>query len=297
MIIKNNTISTLWCIVTFCGAKVLLTACKKDGNPNNLPSVSPDDYIGKIDGYESSDEVFPENLMAHWSFDENANERLSNTAPTSAAGNSLVDGGVRGKAIRLDSGYIYYANQIPKFNPATLRSFTISVWIKILNNGSKRTMLMQMARPGMFNGNINFNVNTNSFPASNTATFRFQPTFVTQSGGLQENLNLTFSPTIGADKWTHLVLTYYISTGVFSNYADGVLVGQFPNRGLVNTFFCHRPNEFIIGSNYNGIPGKEINTDANFVRMTGQIDEIRVYNRPFTIAFVRALRALGRANQ
>ena len=36
---------------------LLATACKKDGNPNNLPGVNPADYQGKIDGFNSSDEV------------------------------------------------------------------------------------------------------------------------------------------------------------------------------------------------------------------------------------------------
>lgn len=279
------------------GALLLLQACKKDGNPNRLPGVDPTIYEGTIDGYRSSDEVYPENLMAYWSFDDNANERLTNTAPTSAQGNTLVEGGVRGRALSLNSGFVYFASQLPKFNADTLRSFTISAWVKILNNGTRRTMLMQMARPGMFWGNINFNLNTQSFPASNTTTLRFQPTFMTQSGGLQDNLNTVLSPTIGADKWTHLVLTYDITTGTFHNYADGVRVGNFPNRGLVNTFFCHQPNEFIIGSNYNGIPGKAVNADATFAPMTGQVDEIRIWNRPLGEAFVRALFKLGNARQ
>lgn len=276
---------------------LVLQACKKDGNPNRLPSVNPADFEGTIDGYKTSDEVFPENLMAYWSFDDNNNERLTNAAPAMTQGNTLVDGGVRGRALSLNNGFLYYSNQFPKFNSDTLRSFSISVWIKILNNGTRRTMLMQMARPGMFWGNINFNLNTQSFPASNTTTFRFQPTFMTQSGGLQDNLNTVLSPTIGADKWTHLVLTYDITTGTFHNYADGVRVGNFPNRGLVNTFFCHQPNEFIIGSNYNGIPGKSVSADATFAPMTGQVDEIRIWNRPLGEAFVRALFKLGNAKQ
>lgn len=276
---------------------LVMSSCKKDGNPNNLPDVNPSDYTGTIDGYRSSDDVFPENLVAYWNFDNNTNENLTNSAPTTTANASLVDGGVRGRALSLNAGFLYFARQFPKFTRDSLRNFTISTWVKILNNGTRRTMLLQLARPNMLNGNINFNLNTNSFPASNTTTLRIQPTFMTQAGGFQDNLNSTNSPTIGMDKWTHIVITYTIQTGVFDIYADGVKVGNFPNRGTVNTFFCHEPNEFIIGSNYNGIPGKAVNTDASFAPMTGQIDEIRVYNRALGEAFVRALFNLGRANK
>lgn len=293
----STSIVKKWRLLAFGSLALSLTACKKDGNPNRLPSVSPDAYVGTIDGYRSSDEVFPQHLIAYWGFDNNTNEQFSNAAPTTTLNASLADGGVRGKALRLDSGFLYYAAQLPKFNSDSLRSFTISAWVKIANNGSRRTMLMQVARPNMFWGNINFNLNTNANPPSVTNVFRFQPTFMTQSGGLQDNLNTVLSPTIGADKWTHLVLTYDISTGVFQNYADGVRVGNFPNRGTVNTFFCHVPNEFIIGANYNLIPGRSVNTDASFGRMTGQVDEIRVWNRPLGEAFVRALFNLGRANK
>lgn len=274
------------------------TSCKKDGNPNKLPQVSPEDYAGTIDGFTSSDEIFPDNLVAQWTFDENLNEKLSNTASTSSSNQSLVDGGVRGKALNLAAGYVYYATQFPKFKADLLKSFSVSAWIKILNNGSKRTMLMQMARPGMFNGNINFALNTNQFPATTTDILRIQPTFATVGGGTQDNLNTVLSPTIGMTKWTHIVLTYEAATGVFNNWADGVKVGQFPNRGVGNNSFkCWEPNEFIIGSNYNGIPGKEVNTDVSFAPMTGQVDEIRMWDKALPDAFIIALFNLGKAGK
>lgn len=277
---------------------VAAISCKKDGNPNNLPSVSTATYEGTIDGYKSSDEVFPDNLIAYWSFDDTKNELKSATAPTTSANDSYVTGGVRGKALNLAAGYLYYATQFQAFKTASLKSFTISTWVKILNNGSKRTMLFQLARPGMFNGNINFALNTNSFPATTTNTLRIQPTFMTVGGGTQDNLNSTLSPTIGADKWTHILLTYETTTGVFDIWADGVKVGAFPNRGVGNNLFnSYEPSELIFGSNYNGIPGKTVSTDVSFAPMTGQIDEVRIYNRALPDAQIKSLFNLGKANK
>lgn len=290
---KISTLSFILAGLLFTGS-----ACKKDGNPNNLPSVSADQYAGKIDGYSSSDEVFPENLVAYWSFDDTKSEQKSGTAPTQTANDAFVAGGVRGKAISLTAGYLYYANQFSAFKTDSLKSFTISTWVKILNNGSKRTMLLQLARPGLFTGNINFHWNTQSFPASNTSTLRIQPTFATVGGGTQDNLNSSLSPTIGADKWTHILLTYNGTTGVFDIWADAVKVGAFPNRGVGNNLFkSNEPSEFIIGSNYNGIPGKSVSADVSIAPMTGQIDEIRIYNKALPDAFIRALFNLGKANK
>ena len=156
-----------------------ISSCKKDGNPNKLPDVNAGDYAGTIDGFRSSDEVFPDKLIAYWSFDDTKNEAKSGTAPTSSANDSYVAAGVRGKALSLAAGYLYYANQFQKFKTDSLKSWSISLWVKILNNGSKRTMVFQMARPGIFNGNINFALNTNGYPASNTTTLRMNPTFAT----------------------------------------------------------------------------------------------------------------------
>lgn len=275
-----------------------LLSCKKDGNPNNLPSVNPADYEGKIDGYSSSDEVYPQNLIAYWGFENTKNETLSGTAPGSSANDSYADGGVRGKALSLAAGYVYFPTQFAKFKTDSLKSWTISTWVKILNNGSKRTMLFQLARPGIFTGNINFALNTQSFPASNTSTLRIQPTFMTVGGGTQDNLNNALSPTIGMDKWTHILLTYEYSTGVFNIWADGVKIGGYPNRGTGNNSFkAYEPNEVIIGSNYNGIPGMAVNSDVTFAPMTGQIDEIRIYNRSLPDAHIKALYNLGKANK
>lgn len=277
---------------------IAVISCKKDGNPNKLPSVSTATYEGTVDGYKSSDEVYPDNLIAYWSFDDTKNELKSGTAPTTSANDTYVTGGVRGKALNLTAGYLYFATQFQAFKTAALKSFTISTWVKILNNGSKRTMLFQLARPGIFNGNINFALNTNSFPATTTNTLRVQPTFMTVGGGTQDNINNNLSPAIGMDKWTHILLTYETTTGVFDIWMDGVKVGGFPNRGVGNNLFnAYEPSEVIIGSNYNGIPGKTVNTDVSFAPMTGQVDEIRIYNRALPDAQIKSLFNLGKANK
>lgn len=287
-----------------------ITSCKKDGNPNDLPEVSPESYAGKIDGYTSSEEVYPNNLVAYWSFDGTKNETKSNTAPTATANDALVAGGVRGQALSLTGGYLYYATQLNAFKTDALKNFTISEWVQIRNNGSKRTMIFQIARPGVFNGSLNFALNTQQFPASNTNELKIQPTFTTVGGGTQDNVNTRrdnpgdpnympyLTPTIGDDKWVHLLLTYNSATGIFNIWGDGVKMGAFPSRGTGNNLFkAYEPGEVIIGGNYNVIPGKAVNTDVSFAAMTGKIDEIRVYNVALPDAHIKALYNLGKAGK
>lgn len=272
-----------------------MVACKKDGNPNNLPAVSPDDYAGTIDGFNSSDEVFPGNLIAYWSFDDTKNELKSGTAPFSSLNDSYVDG-VKGKALNLAAGFVYYKSQFQKFKTDSLKNWSISVWVKIKNNGSKKTMIFQMARPGVFNGNINFALNTNGYPATNDSVLRIQPTFSTVGGGTQDNLNNVLDKT-KLNNWVHIVLTYDFSTGVFNNWMNGVKVGNYPNRGTGNNSFkAYEPSEVFFGANYNAA-GMAVSTDVSFAPMTGQLDEVRFYNKTLPDAFIKALYNLGNAGK
>lgn len=294
---KRSTIYTKCRILGLALLSGSLASCEYDGNPNKLDDVNPSDYVGKIDGFTSSEEIYPNNLVAYWSFDDTKAEKLSGKTPTSSSNDSFVDGGVRGKALNLNSGWLYYAEQFEQFKTDNLKSFTISHWVQIENNGSKRTMTFQLARPGVFNGNINVSLNTNSYPATQTSILKIQPTFSTVGGGTQDNINNVLSPTIGPNKWTHIVLTYDASSGVFDIWADGVKMGGYPNRGVGNNLFkAYEPSEVLIGANYNSIPGKEVSTNTTFAPMTGKIDEIRVFNIPLPAAHIKSLYKLGLAN-
>ena len=288
-----NISKLIVCVLTLS----VLSSCKKDGNPNNLPEVSTALYEGKIDGYSGSDDVYPKNLVAYWTFDDTKNESISKTAPTSSLNDSYV-AGVKGKALKLNAGFVYYANQINAFKSDALKSFTLSHWVQITNNGSKKTMTFQIARPANFNGSLDVRLNTQSYAASETNILKVNPRFTTVGGGSQDNLNASLSPKIGAAIWTHLVLTYDGTTGVFKMWADGVNIGSYNNRGTGNNLFkSYEPGEIVIGGNYNTIPGKTVSTDVSFANMTGSIDEIRVYNVVLPDAHIKALNNLGRARK
>lgn len=301
---RNKSIVASWFAASLLTAAVV--SCKKTDNPNNLPPVNPGDYAGKIDGFDSSGQVLPDNLIAYWSFDNTNAEMKTGFTPTQSQGASFATGGVRGSALALANGYLYYARQFPNFSNAALKSWSISVWVKILNNQNttnKRTMLFQLARATtptkQFTGNINFHLNTQQFPSTNTDVLRIQPTFLTVGGGTQDNLNNNLSPKIGMDKWTHIVLTYNGSTGVFDIWGDAIKIGGFPNRGTGNNLFNSvEPNEVIIGANYNAMGITTTSpADVSIAPMTGQIDELRMWNVALPDAQIRALFNLGQANK
>lgn len=283
----------------------LLVSCSKD-NPNNLPSVSPDDYKGKIEGFDSSGQVAPDNLIAYWSFDGTEAENISGVTPSATANDSYIDNGVRGQALKLNSGYLYYPAQIPAFQSLT-GSFTISEWVQILNNGSTPTLTFTLARPGQFWGNINFLLETGQHPASDTTDLVVHPDYADVNGGTQDNLNANWnpdgdgtykSPTIGADKWVNLMITYDSANVIFQVYANGQRIGTLSYQQRGTAYFKNTvPNEVIIGGWYNNIPGKQVSADTWTVPMVGNIDEIRVYNTVLGAADIKALYELGAAGK
>lgn len=279
-----------------------MLSCNKD-NPNHLPSVSPADYVGKIDGYGSSDEIAPANLIAYWNFDGNETETISGINPTKTSNDSYQDNGIKGKGLKLNSGYLYYASAIPKLNDTSLKSFSVSEWVQIVNNGSTPTMTFDLARPGQFWGNINFLLETGQKQPADTLNLIVHPNYADRFGGTQDNLNASWlstysSPTIGANKWVNLVITYDYVQNIFQIWADGKKIGTTDYQQRGNAYFKNTvPNEVIIGGWYNNIPGKTVSTDTWTVPMVGTIDEIRVYNTVLDAALIPTLYKLGKAGK
>jgi len=298
----KNKLRLLYAAVVIPG---LMVSCTKD-NPNHLPSVSPSDFNGKIEGFDSSGEIAPDHLIAYWSFDGTEAENISGIAPSTTSNDSYIDNGVRGKGLKLNSGYLYYPTQIP--NLASLNgSFTVSEWVQILNNGSTPTLTFTLARPGQFWGNINFLLETGQHPADDTSDLVVHPDYADKGGGTQDNLNANWnpdgdntykSPTIGANKWVNLMVTYDSATVTFQVYANGQRIGttSYAQRGTAN-FKNTVPNEVIIGGWYNNIPGKKVTDDTWTVPMVGSIDEIRIFNTVLGAADMKALYELGAAGK
>lgn len=204
--------------------------------------------------------------------------------------------------MKLANGYVYYSTQIPALADS-LKSFTISEWVQIMNNGSTPTLSFTLARPGEFWGNINFLLETGQHLASDTSDLVVHPSYADVNGGTQDNLNASWlssykSPTINPNKWVNLVVTYDYASNVIQIWADGTMIGapDYQNRGTA--YFKNTvPNEVIIGGWYNNIPGKELTTDTWTVPMNGNIDEIRIYNVALGAADIKALYELGVAGK
>ncbi|MEO9210759.1 MAG: hypothetical protein ABI208_06650, partial [Ginsengibacter sp.] len=226
-----------------------LASCTKSGDVQLPP----------IGGYNNSDEVASANLMAYWNFDGNQNEIKSGTAATSSSRVSYVPG-VKGQAIKLDSGFVFY-NSIPAINAMT--TFSVSAWVQTRNNGSTNqnftSMVFQASKPGSTFGNLNLGLETSWKPANND-TLVVHGWYSDPSNGLQDNRNDPFGvPPVGVvlnpvNKWVFLTMTADNANPVnFNIYANGVNVGAYSQRGTA-VYTPQSPSSVIIGAWMNNIP-------------------------------------------
>lgn len=272
-----------------------LTSCKK--------SSTPDVTLPDIGGYPSSDSVASSNLVAYWNFDGNQNEIKSGTAATSSA-NATYTPGIKGQAIKLDSGYVFY-NSIPSLNG--MNSFTVSAWIQVRNNydtlgNAFTSMIFQLSKPNSTFGNINLGLETNWKPATND-TLVVHGWYTDPSNGLQDNRNDPFgNPPVGVvldttGKWINVMMTVDNNNPVNCLiYANGVNIGAYSNRGA-NVYTPSTPSSVIIGGWLNNVPGQPHTSDTWPHAFVGSIDQVRVYNKALSQDEISALYQLEKAGR
>jgi hypothetical protein len=282
-----------------------LSSCDDDDDDIVLPPIG---------GYNSSDEVGAANLVGYWGFEGNGNEAKSGTAPTAQVGATYGAGGVKGQALTLTNGYLYYASALAPL--ASNQAFTLSAWIQVKNTGGSPTapanvpyQYFTSAVPGQFWGNLNGLIEAGQFNYTSDS-LRIKSIYRNAGGGTQDNINNGGVPGVdhkyvkkaGTNQWVHIVTTYNPNGGtgnesIFRIYGDSALISNpaYENRGTNS--FVYTANEIIIGGWYNNIPGKEVSTDTWTVPFNGKIDEIRVWNKLLPESDIVALYQLGKAGR
>ncbi len=277
-----------------------MTSCSKSSTPPDVP-------LPPIGGYANSDAVAATNLVAYWNFDGNQNEMKSGTAATSSA-NATYTTGVKGQAVKLDSGYVFY-NSIPALNALT--TFSVSAWVLVNNNGmapadvvnnSFTSMIFQLTKPNSTFGNINLGLETSWKPASND-TMVVHGWYTDPSNGLQDNRNDPYgTPPVGVvidttGKWMNVMMTVDNSNPVnFLIYANGVNIGAYSSRGT-SVYTPMTPSSVIIGAWGNNVPSLDHTSDTWPHAFVGSIDQVRVYNKALSPDEISALYQLEKAGR
>jgi hypothetical protein len=292
---KTNMILALAVVLT-----TISTSCKKSD------STTPDVPLPPIGGYNNSDEVGAANLKAYWPLNGNGIESKSSTAPSTTVGTTWQTG-AKGQAANLTAGYMMYPSIASL--ASSLTSFSVSTWVKTVNNGASASVFFSLTRPNEWAGNINFMAET-GLPASFNDSIAFKGLIVSSNAiGWQDVLNAIKSNAADiaaghtpfankvANTWAQAVLTWDGATRLFKVYSNGVKISNaaWEQRGTVNgdmlTFTT--PTTVSIGAFGN----VATTTDTWNKGMTGGIDEIRVWNKALSSAEIDALYKLEKAGR
>jgi hypothetical protein len=287
------------------------TSCGSD-DENSLPPIG---------GYNNADEVAATALKAYWPLDGDGNESISNTAPSSTVATSYVTG-VKGQAASFNTGYMAYPSIAAL--ATTSGSASVSCWAKISNTKlvaggvSNISPIFSLTRSSEIFGNLNIMGETHGLTTSDTiqvkGIFRIKQTDGSEFGGDAVNMtkmeqwmidanaagenHQAFANKIGG-QWAHIVYVFDGPAGANRLYVNGVKISnpqwEVRNGGAAKPLNHFTPTRPVIGALETVVNGT--NTDAWNAALKGQVDEVRVFDKPLTPAEIGALYELEKAGR
>lgn len=280
-------------------------------------SVKGFTYLGlkPVNGYSSSDAVETASLIAHWSFEGNDSELIHQVIPILSGGTPTYVIGKIGQAIHLSKNWLTYPLQaagtgIANAGMATTdifkNGFTLSMWTQ-LQDTSLLTNLFQLSVPAIPN-----------YPVLGLG---YQKHFADSSFDMEGSLgntignniiltgNTAFRPAVFRDTfaWAFLAMVYNPFDRSLNYYANGVLKASviLTSPGINNPFPAGTEPLLMATPNYATIGTFEsAATTPNDIaltaipatmssNLTGNIDDIRLFNKPLTATLINTLYLLG----
>lgn len=286
---------------------VTLDRCSKSDSP--LPAIN---------GYNSSNDVAKDNLLAHWTFDNVKTEAISGIAPSLKDTASSYTTGVLGQALKLDSGYLKYPTITALSGASAIANCTVSAWVNVDNNGHYASSFFSLTQSDAVQADWNTGM-ISLFAETGHAvayddTLVLHGAFSSYPGGVwkgeMDNINdygvrgTDFLTLKGAKKWVHYVLVYDGAASTVDIYANGTVVSNSNFRvrqsGGVNIgpLVSTIPTQVLIGAFPTKATGYTNSPNQGWQgRTRASIDDIRVFNKTLTAVEVGSLYQLGIAGR
>jgi len=241
-------------------------------------------FFVPVGGYSTSAEVAAANLVAHWAFENNYTDAVSNTVGTgnNVSALSFVANGIKGKAVEIASpGYI---NSNMTSTVAGLSSFTMTCWIK---------------QPASLSGGpttfFPFSLNKAGFSWEQTKFFMLfnNPDNATNSYGKVCLMDQWFDvgqvwPKMLDGSWHQMSISFNGTSGALRVYVDGALLSQSSSTAFNPQTDFGGADSFTLGG-----PDDATHTANGWMNsLSGDLDEFRIYNKELTLAEAQALFAL-----
>lgn len=242
-----------------------------------------------IDGYSSTKQVAPESLVAYWAFDGGLIDSVSQTSGTST-GTSFA-AGLKGQALQgALNGYVI-SNTPEKVQKLT--SFTVTCWVKTPLNANGTVGLVDIANSSTFWGNLTLYFENNGNATTGNFTAR------TYEGVVKDGNDPFVKLTNPWNQWIHIAYSYNESNSTYTVYYNGTKVKTRVVEGLGALSFKNASKMVFGTSQFQTTPSLTSDTGkqdwASY--LTGQLDEVRIYNKALSdkdISVLQRLEAKGK---
>ncbi|HSY76004.1 MAG TPA: IPT/TIG domain-containing protein [Bacteroidia bacterium] len=277
-------------------------------------------------GCNSSEAVVPSyNLIAHWPFDGNANEAISNLGPLNEGGDTAYVKGRIGQAIRFTNGWLTYpagatfagvVNSVLNTNDTLQNGFTITLWAQINVANAGDTLIKNLFQLSGTDGT------TPNWPLAGIAVKKFVNDSMFLFGGLTNRDSLGTHPSYDSAafngsvkdtlQWAFIALVYDSSSHSLQYYFNGntsgnafvgqsnLLMGSVSGSVFEQSSVLHLPapnyatigafeSKAIFPSSLDNLPLPTFMATG----FTGVLDDIRVYNITLNAQNINDLYVLG----
>jgi len=276
MKIKNKNIivaaSTLFAVST------IITSCiNKDGINGYAPPLS-------LGGYTSSKQIGASNLVAYWAFDNSLIDSVSGIAATNS-GTTFNATGIKKSSLQ---GAV---NKYVLFDPGAaiqnLQSFTVTAWVYSSLNTNGIVGILDIANTSAFWGNL-----TLFFENGGTATTGVLKAHINNNGADAWLGNYTI--TNPWNTWIQVAVTYDAASSTFKVFVNGSKIATKIQAGFGPLQF-QNATKMVFGTvQFQTNPSLTSATGSQpwASYLTGQLDEVRIYNAALSESDVNYLNKL-----
>ena len=265
-------------VLSALAAIFVLASCQKKFDPK---SYAPDQTFG---GYNSSNEISPSDLVAHFAFEGDLSDSVSKTSATNT-GTSFTPG-IKGQGLQV--GLNNYAVFAPTTAIKGLQSMTISFWINTPTNATGIQAPVSFVNPTQFWGNFD------AYFDGQTATDGFLKFHIFGSGGSQEKFLDQWKLSNPWGTWLHFTLSYDAPSTTFIFYVNGAQFGSTTVANFGSLNFANCPAIVLGTIQFMTNPSLTTGTDAQpwASYLLGVMDELRIYDKALAPADIKALYQL-----
>jgi hypothetical protein len=270
LIKKGLPLFIIICCISF-------TSCYKSFDPKSFQPAFT------VNGFTSSSEIGAGSLVGYWSFDGSYVDSVSNVAATGV--NTSFAAGFKGQALQ-GSATGYVITNLPSAI-ANLKSFTIDYWLSSTINSTGILTPICISRADQFWGALDMFYENGSTATNGNLKVHFN--------GQSEVWFTNGMITNPWGSWQNIALTYDAATSTFTLYQGGRSVATQTAAGLGDLIFPANATKLIFGTEqFQCSPslGTAGGAQAWASYLSGQMDEVRIYNKALSETDLQALIVL-----